>query len=154
LEVAETGPRPVGPFDPGQSGLPESIAVEAACGGRVRSGLETLTERYFDVAVEWERFTIYHEGVTADGVTADEYQGAVDRGRLLRNKLGEYQEAAANVRYYGTRVKAEKAKECDKTVIVPFETVVQTRQIEIDYVRDKSAELLEGLRVAAGVKEQ
>lgn len=151
LPGSSSGPRAPGPFDPGQSGLPDAVVVEELCGGRVVRGLETLTEGYFALALEWERYLVYVEGVKADGVTAEEYDGGAQRHRSIKGLLNEYREFAESVRYAGGRVTGPTAARCDDEVMVVFEKAYQARQPEIDYVETEGQRQVEVLRRRAGV---
>lgn len=146
-----SAPRAPGPFDPGQNALPASEEIEALCGSRVRRGLSALTESYFAVALEWDRYLVYVDGVKSSDVTPEEYAGADQRHRSIRQLLAAYLESAESVRYAGGRVTGTAAAQCDESVMVVFEKVYQSKQPEIDYVKAESKRLAETLRRRAGV---
>jgi hypothetical protein len=146
-----SAPRAPGPFDPGQSALPAAEEIEALCGGRVTRGLSGLTESYFAVALEWDRYLVYVDGVKSGAVTPEEYAGADQRHRSIRQLLATYRESAESVRYAGGRVTGTAAAQCDKSVMVVFEKAYQSKQPEIDYVEAESKRLAETLRRRAGV---
>jgi len=142
-----------GPFDPGQSGLPLPERAEAVCGPVIVGHLRTMSERYFDIAREWERYETYAGGVLADGVTADEYAGAVQRDANIEAYLAAYTEAADALRADGGTLVGDFVADCDREVLVRFEAVYQERQPEIDYVTDESAKITEDLRLRSGSPE-
>lgn len=142
-----------GPFDPGQSGLPVETRVLEICGGDVVDGLRTVTERYFDVAREWERYQTYAEGVIAGGVTPEEYEGGRQRNENLTGYLAEYREATEDLRATGGAVTGDFVADCDGEVLVRFEAIVQERETEIDYVTRESGRITNRLRNQAGVAE-
>jgi hypothetical protein len=154
LIPSSSGPRAPGPFDPGQNGLPDVVLVEESCGGRVVNGLESLTESYFALALEWERYLVYVEGVKTDGVTVEEHDGGAQRYRRIQTLLNDYRESAERVRYDGGLVAGPTAARCDNEVMVVFEKAYQARQPEIDYVAAEGKRQAEILRKRAGVSAE
>jgi len=142
-----------GPFDPGQSGLPAETRVVEICGGDVVDGLRNVTEKYFDIAREWERYQTYADGVIAGGVTPEEYEGGRQRNENLAEYLAEYQEATEDLRATGGAVTGDFVADCDGEVLVRFEAIVQERGTEIAYVTRESGRITNRLRNQAGVTE-
>lgn len=139
-----------GPFDPGQNGLPEQLRIESICGGGIVSGLRNLTERYFDVAREWERYQTYADGVATDGVTVEEYEGAEQRSANVVTYLAAYRAAADELRATGGSVTGDFVADCDREVLVRFEAVYQEREAEITYVETENERVTKRLRKTAG----
>lgn len=140
-----------GPFDPGQNGLPDQVRVQNICGEAIVSALRTLSERYYDVARGWERYSAYADGIVDDGVTADEYAGAEQRGENITAAIEAYRAAAESVRVTGGTIAGDFVADCDRDVIVRFEALYQERETEISYVADESARTTTRLRKSAGV---
>jgi hypothetical protein len=143
-----------GPFDPGQSELPDETRVVLICGGDVVDGLRKVTERYFDVAREWERYKTYAEGVLVDGVTPEEYDGGKQRSKNLEKYLANYRDAAERLRKTGGAVTGDFVADCDREVLVRFETLYQERETEITYVAKENERTTNRLRNQAGVAEE
>lgn len=142
-----------GPFDPGQNGLPDQLRVQTICGEGIVTNLRTLSERYYDIAREWERYEAYADGVTADGVTAEEYAGAKQRGENITTYVAAYREAAEELRAVGGSITGDFVADCDRDVLVLFETLYQERETEISYVMSESEKTTKRLRKSAGVTE-
>lgn len=155
--LPESGPavsRPEGgPFDPGQNGLPDQVRVQLICGGGIVANLRAVSERYFDIAREWERYAAYAEGVAADGVTAEEYSGAKQRSENIKGYIENYREAAEELRVAGGGITGDFIADCDREVLVRFETIYQERDTEIAYVENESRRTTTKLRKNAGVTE-
>jgi len=152
LGLAGSGPRPEGgPFDAGQNGLPDAARVVEICGAPVERALRGVTDGYFTIAREWERFVVYADGIEENGVTVEEYTGAEQRHRNIERFVRDYRGAAENLRYSGARAGRERAADCDREVMIVFETIYQERETEIAYVTDESARRRETLRILAGV---
>lgn len=142
-----------GPFDPGQNGLPDQLRIQTICGDGIVAGLRTVSERYYDIAREWERYAAYAEGVTADGVTAEEYAGAKQRGENVNTYVEAYREAAEELRVTGGTITGDFIADCDRDVLVLFEALYQERETEISYVVTESERTTKRLRKSAGVSE-
>jgi len=155
--LTEEGPgvsRPEGgPFDPGQNGLPDQVRVQLVCGDGIVTHLRTMSERYYDIAREWERYEAYADGITADGVTAEEYAGAQQRSGNITVYIEAYRVAAEGLRATGGSITGDFVAECDRDVLVLFEALYQERETEISYVADQSAKTTKRLREKAGVAE-
>ena len=155
--LPESGPtvsRPEGgPFDPGQNGLPDQVRVQLICGEGIVGNLRTVSERYFDVAREWERYAAYAEGVAADGVTAEEYSGAKQRSENITVYVENYREAAEELRVTGGSITGDFVADCDREVLVRFEAIYQEREAEIVYVENETKRTTTRLRKNAGVTE-
>lgn len=155
--LPEEGPvvsRPEGgPFDPGQNGLPDQVRVQLICGEGIVTHLRTMSERYYDIAREWERYEAYADGVTADGVTVEEYAGAKQRSENITVYIEEYRVAAEELRVTGGSITGDFITECDRDVLVLFEALYQERETEISYVAAQSAKTTKRLRKSAGVTE-
>ena len=89
-----TTPRIPGPYDPGQNAIPSSEQVTTLCGKKVARALYTLSDRYIDVATEWERYQVYAEETETDGTTAEELDGLDKRHRNITTALRRYRSAA------------------------------------------------------------
>jgi hypothetical protein len=142
-----------GPFDPGQNGLPDQVRVQLICGDGIVANLRAVSERYFDVAREWERYAAYAEGVASDGVTAEEYSGAKQRSENITGYIENYREAAEELRVTGGGITGDFIADCDREVLVRFETIYQERETEIVYVENESKRTTTKLRKNAGVSE-
>jgi hypothetical protein len=140
-----------GPFDPGQNGLPDTLRIESICGTGIVGYLRTLSERYYDVAREWERYEAYAGGVVVDGVTAEEYAGAKQRGENIANSIDAYRVAAEELRVAGGTITGDFVADCDTEVLVLFESLYQERETEISYVASESERTTKRLRKSAGV---
>lgn len=153
--LPEEGPvvsRPEGgPFDPGQNGLPDLVRVQTICGDGVVTNLRTLSERYYDIAREWERYEAYADGVAEGGVTAEEYAGAKQRGENITAYVQAYRAAAEELRVTGGSITGDFVADCDRDVLVLFEALYQERESEITYVETESERTTKRLRKSAGV---
>ncbi|MBU6202157.1 MAG: hypothetical protein KJS90_09220 [Acidobacteria bacterium] len=127
------------------------MRVQNICGEAIVSALRTLSERYYDVARGWERYSAYADGIVDDGVTADEYAGAEQRGENITAAIEAYRAAAESVRVTGGTIAGDFVADCDRDVIVRFEALYQERETEISYVADESARTTTRLRKSAGV---
>lgn len=142
-----------GPFDPGQNGIPDILRVEGICGTGIVGDLRALSERYYDVAREWERYEAYAGGVVVDGVTGDEYAGAKQRGENIVNYIDAYRTAAEKLRVAGGTITGDFVADCDREVLVLFESLYQERETEISYVASESKRTTKRLRESAGVTD-
>lgn len=141
-----------GPFDPGQNGLPDQLRVESICGTTIVGYLRNVTEKYFDVAREWDRYVTYADGVSEDGITAEEYAGAEQRSSNVAGYLESYRESAEALRIAGGEVTGDFVADCDREVLVTFEAIYQERETEIGYVETENQRLTRKLAKNAGVE--
>lgn len=151
--TGSSSPRAIGPFDPGQSSIPEDGLVTTLCGNRVSSGLRQVSDAYYELASEWERFTAYADGIAEGDVTPEEFDGVDQRRRLVVGRINDYLEAAETLRWAGARSSTPDPTACDRDVMVLFEKVYQEHQAEIDYVEKTVKTRTGALRKAAGVPE-
>jgi hypothetical protein len=129
------------------------MRVQLICGEGIVANLRAVSERYFDVAREWERYAAYAEGVASDGVTAEEYFGAKQRSENITSYVENYREAAADLRLKGGAITGDFIADCDREVLVRFETIYQEREAEISYVTNESGRTTGRLRKSSGVTE-
>ncbi len=136
------GDRIPGPFDPGQSGIPELTAVTESCGSGIVSALHRVSDAYVDIYAEWDRYQTYRQAIDENGVTDEERSGLEDRYQNIGRDLRSYERAVESARRAGARVDGLTAADCDRDVIAVFETVVQYKQAELDFVARESQTIL------------
>lgn len=139
---AGTTARIPGPYDPGQNLIPVSEQVTTLCGKKVVRALYTLSDRYIDVATEWERYQVYAEETETDGTTAEELDGLDKRHRNITTALRRYRSAAKSLRSAAAKVEGVEAAECDRSVIAPYETEYGTREERIELVETEALRIL------------
>jgi len=139
---AGTTTRIAGPYDPGQNLIPASDDVTALCGKKVARALYTLSDRYVDVATEWERYQVYAEETETDGTTAEELDGLDKRHRNITTALRRYRSAAKSLRSAAAKVEGLPAADCDRSVIAPYENEYAAREERIELVETESLRIL------------
>lgn len=131
-----------GPYDPGRSSIPVETDVLALCGKRVTRLLYAVSDRYVNLATEWERYQVYAKETEPDGTTAEELDGLEKRHGNITSAIRRYRSAGRSLRSAAANVEGLNAAACDRDVIAPYEAEYGNREEEITYVESESLAIL------------